>query len=130
MLTTYQGVMLATLVDHGPTRLGSLADALGTTDATASRNVDVLESQGLAERRADPDDRRGVLVAATRAGAAHVRRRRRQLVRLAERAIAGLSPHEAARLTRVLAELRALLAAADGAGIPVAAAGAVRRPPT
>jgi len=108
-LSTFQSIALAHLADHGPVRLGSLADALGTTDATASRNVDVLEREGLAERRPDPDDARGVLVAATREGAVEVRRRRRQLERLATRALAGLAPDEAARVADALVELQALL---------------------
>jgi DNA-binding MarR family transcriptional regulator len=107
-LSTFQSIALAHLVDHGPVRLGSLADALGTTDATASRNVDVLERERLAERRPDPDDARGVLVAATGEGAADVRRRRRQLERLAKRALEGLSPDEAARVADALVELRTL----------------------
>ena len=76
-LSTFQWLTLARLVDQGPVRLGSLADALGTTDATASRTVDVLEASGLAERRDDPGDARGVIVAATTDGTAEVRRRRR-----------------------------------------------------
>jgi DNA-binding MarR family transcriptional regulator len=108
-LSTFQSLVLSRLVDDGPVRLGQLADALGTTDATASRTVDVLEAHGLAERREDPDDARGVIVAATAEGAGDVRRRRRGLVRLAERALADLTPAEASRVTAALVELRALL---------------------
>jgi len=50
-----------------------------------------------------------VLVAATREGAVEVRRRRRQLERLATRALAGLAPDEAARVADALVELQALL---------------------
>ena len=108
-LSTFQSLVLSALVDRGPVRLGSLADALGTTDATASRNVDVLERQGLVERCPDPEDARGVIVAATVDGVAEVRRRRRQLERLAKRALEGLSPAEARRVTDALVELRSLL---------------------
>ena len=108
-LSTFQAIVLSALADQGPVRLGSLADALGTTDATASRNVDVLERQGLAERRPDPDDARGVIVAATSEGLADVRRRRRQLERLAQRALDGLSPDEARRVADAIVELRTLL---------------------
>ena len=90
-------------------RLGSLADAVGTTDATASRTVDVLEAFGLAERRDDPDDARGVIVAATTDGVAEVRRRRRRLVSLAGRALGDLTPAEASRVTAALIELQVLL---------------------
>jgi DNA-binding MarR family transcriptional regulator len=108
-LSTFQSLLLSALVDQGPVRLGSLADALGTTDATASRTVDVLERHGLAERRPDPDDARGVIVAATAEGCAEVRRRRRQLERLAARALAGLSADEAQRVEDALVELQVLL---------------------
>ena len=108
-LSTFQSIVLSALADHGPVRLGSLADALGTTDATASRNVDVLERHGLAERRPDPDDARGVVVAATSEGLAEIRRRRRQLERLAQRALDGLSADEARRVADALVELQTLL---------------------
>jgi DNA-binding MarR family transcriptional regulator len=108
-LSTFQALTLARLVDEGAVRLGSLADALGTTDATASRTVDVLEQRGLAERSPDPDDARGVIVAATKEGKAEMSRRRRGLERLAARALADLSADEASRVTRALVDLRALL---------------------
>ena len=108
-LSTFQAIVLSALADQGPVRLGSLADTLGTTDATASRNVDVLERQGLAERRPDPDDARGVIVAATSEGLADVRRRRRQLERLAQRALDGLAPDEARRVADAIVELQTLL---------------------
>jgi DNA-binding MarR family transcriptional regulator len=109
ILSTFQAIALSALADQGPVRLGSLADALGTTDATASRNVDVLERQGLAERRPDPEDARGVIVAATSAGLADVRRRRRQLEQLAQRALDGLTPDEASRVADAIVELQTLL---------------------
>ena len=108
-LSTFQWLTLARLADQGPVRLGSLADALGTTDATASRTVDVLEASGLAERRDDPGDARGVIVAATTDGTAEVRRRRRTLVSLAGRALGDLTPAEAQRVTAALIELQVLL---------------------
>ena len=108
-LSAFQSMALTALADNGPVRLGFLADALGTTDATTSRNVDVLERQGLAERRPDPDDARGVIVAATDDGVAEVRRRRRQLERLTRRALEGLSRDEARRVADALVQLQVLL---------------------
>ena len=58
-LSTFQSIALSAVADDGPLRLGTLADALGTTDATASRTVDALEDRGLAERRPDPGRRAG-----------------------------------------------------------------------
>ena len=108
-LSTFQSLALASIVDLGALRLGSLADALGTTDATASRTVDVLELHGFAARRPDSDDGRGVLVEPTSAGRDEVRRQRRRLTRLAERALRDLGPAETARVTAALVELRVLL---------------------
>ena len=49
-LSTFQSLALTSLVDLGARpRLGSLADALGTTDATRRANVDVLELHGFAD---------------------------------------------------------------------------------
>lgn len=108
-LSTFQAVALASVVDRGRMRLGSLAESLGTTDATASRTVDVLESHGLAARTPDPGDGRGVIVAATAEGRSDVRRRRRRLERLADRALGDLTPDEARRVAAALADLQALL---------------------
>ncbi len=108
-LSTFQSLALAAIVDLGAVRLGSLADALGTTDATASRTVDVLELHGFAARRPDTGDGRGVLVEPTAPGRVEVRRRRRRLTRLAERALGDLGPAEASRVTAALVELRVLL---------------------
>ena len=100
-LSTFQAIALSALADRGPFRLGSLADTLGTTDATASRNVDVLERQALARRGDDH--------AATSEGLADVRRRRRHLERLAQRALDGLAPDEARRVADAIVELQTLL---------------------
>lgn len=108
-LSTVQALTLAAVVDHEAVRLGALADALGTTDATASRTVDALELRGLARRRPDTGDGRGVVVEPTTAGKDAVRRRRRRLVRLADRALGDLTPEEARRVASLLDELRVLL---------------------
>lgn len=108
-LSTFQAVALGVLVDRGPLRLGVLADALGTTDATASRTVDVLTAHDLAERRVDPVDGRGVLVAATPAGLDSVDLRRRRLALLLESLAGGMAPDEGERLVGLLEELSRLL---------------------
>lgn len=108
-LSTFQGVALTVLVDSGPVRLGALADALATTDATASRTVDVFTTLGLAERRPDPTDRRGVVVTATAAGRTAVRRRRARLAALVQQLVVDMHPGEGGRLADLLGELRELL---------------------
>jgi DNA-binding MarR family transcriptional regulator len=82
-LTPTQRSALAALVDDGPLRLGALADAIATTDATASRTAQALERIGLVERAPDAADGRGVRLAATPEGkrvVASARRRLRQSV--------------------------------------------------
>ena len=67
------------LLGRGPMRVGALAHALGTDPSTVSRQVTTLVEAGLVERRADPDDGRSHLLAATESGAERcvVGRRRR-----------------------------------------------------
>jgi DNA-binding MarR family transcriptional regulator len=112
-LSTFQAIALGVLVDHGPLRLGALAEALTTTDATASRTIDVLELHGLAARSEDPEDRRGVLVAATGAGEEAVETRRRRSALLLESLAADMGPAEGRRLVGLLEELSALLERRD-----------------
>lgn len=108
-LSTFQAIALGVLVDRGPLRLGALADELRTTNATASRTIDALEAHGLAARHDDPEDRRGVLVAATPAGEASVALRRRRAALLLESLVAGMEPAEGERLIALLEELSGLL---------------------
>jgi DNA-binding MarR family transcriptional regulator len=108
-LSTFQGVALGVLADAGPLRLGAFAEALRTTDATASRTIDALAASGLAERRDDPADGRGVLVSATDDGHRAITRRRRRLALLVEDLVADMEPPEGRRLTELLGELSELL---------------------
>ena len=70
-----QGVALVTVAAE-PLRLRALAERIGTTDATASRTVDALESAGLVRRASAPDDGRGVVVHVTPAGRRRLEERR------------------------------------------------------
>jgi DNA-binding MarR family transcriptional regulator len=115
-LSTFQAITLGVLVDRGPLRLGALADGLRTTDATASRTIDALEAHGLAARRDDPVDRRGVLVAATAAGEASVSLRRQRAALLLESLVAGMEAAEGERLVALLEELSGLLERREDGG--------------
>lgn len=59
---------LSVLVQNGPMRMGELAEALHITPATATRAVDCLVDQGLAERVKAVDDLRSILVSVTEEG--------------------------------------------------------------
>ena len=108
-LSTFQAIALRFLVDAGPMRLGALADTLRTTDATASRTIDVLAAHQLARREPDPLDARGVIVGATVAGHHAVDRRRVRLALLLEALAADMNPPEGERLVELLGELSELL---------------------
>lgn len=58
------------LIADGPRRIGALAEDLGVNQSNASRLVDRLAGQGLAERTRDTADARASLVALTPAGRA------------------------------------------------------------
>jgi DNA-binding MarR family transcriptional regulator len=108
--TTTQQLALAAVVDDGPLRLRELAEAIGTTKATATRSTDVLEAAGLVERLPDPEDGRSILIRATRAG---LQARRDSLERLAtmlERLLLALEPEERFRFVELVSELDGLLA--------------------
>lgn len=108
-LSTFQAIALGFLVDAGPMRLGALADTLATTDATASRTIDVLVGHQLVYRQPDPVDRRGVIVGATIAGHNAVDQRRVRLALLLEALAANMDVAEGARLVDLLADLSELL---------------------
>jgi DNA-binding MarR family transcriptional regulator len=101
-LTSTQRAALIAIVDGGALRLGAVADALGTTDATATRTVQGLERLGLVERTPVTNDRRGIQVAATAEGRKVVARGRRRLAG----AVANVVPAaDQARLAALLREL-------------------------
>ena len=67
-LTQARRSALSVIVLGGPRSLGALAAAEGVAGPTMTRIVDGLVSAGLAERAADPDDGRAVVIAPTAAG--------------------------------------------------------------
>ena len=59
---------LELLAQHDGLRVGELADRVGVDDTTATRLVDRLEDQGLAQRHSEEADRRATLVELTDEG--------------------------------------------------------------
>lgn len=58
-------VLLKNLLHLGPSRSRALAEAVHSDPSTVSRQVAALVSDGLVERRADPEDGRASLLAVT-----------------------------------------------------------------
>jgi DNA-binding MarR family transcriptional regulator len=112
-LTTTQALALLTLADEGPLRLGALADRIATTDATASRTVDVLQRAGFARRVPDPADGRGITVEPTAEGRREVVRRRKRMAAMVGELLKGLRPAEQRRFVDLLDDLNELLVAAE-----------------
>lgn len=71
-LTASQSSVMSTLVDRGPLRMGELAALEGVQLPSATSVVNGLVKLDLVERRADPADRRAVVIDLTRKGRAQV----------------------------------------------------------
>jgi DNA-binding MarR family transcriptional regulator len=78
--------ILCRLVDEGPQRLGTLAQAFGLDPSTITRQVQALEQAGLVARHPDPTDRRASLLDLSEEGRevlVATRARRRQWLQVA-----------------------------------------------
>ncbi|MFD9423645.1 MULTISPECIES: MarR family winged helix-turn-helix transcriptional regulator [unclassified Streptomyces] len=67
-VTLPQFRLLVVLSTHGDAKLVALAERLGVNPSTAMRMLDRLITAGLAERRANPADRRETVLSVTPAG--------------------------------------------------------------
>jgi DNA-binding MarR family transcriptional regulator len=106
-MTATQKLALIEVAVVGPLRLRNLAARMDTTPATASRAVDTLEEYGFAERRADPDDGRAILIGATAKGRRWSERRRALILAVLKDVGAEIaSPRVTAEIARLNAALR------------------------
>jgi len=102
-------VILRRLQQDGPQNVSALATALNLDGSTVTRQVTALQKDGLIERRRDPDDGRGTVIAATDTGLHQV-----DMVRQARRELYGsvlraYSPDERRELARTLERFTAAL---------------------
>jgi DNA-binding MarR family transcriptional regulator len=104
---------LYTLERDGPQRITHLAALHGVTQPSMTALVTKLEDLGLAERRSDPSDGRGVLVALSPTGERYVEERRQAGANGLVRLIDDLPDDQAASLRDALPALRALAALGD-----------------
>jgi DNA-binding MarR family transcriptional regulator len=100
--------VLASLFRAGaPHRLTptALSEALLLSNGAMTNRVDRLETAGLVARRADPADRRGVLVELTRRGRAVVERLVVATIGTEVELLSGLTPRQRATLAALLKRL-------------------------
>jgi DNA-binding MarR family transcriptional regulator len=93
------------LWEAGPQRQSSLIKLLDLDPSTVTRMVQRLEQAGLVTRRADPDDRRAVLVETTPAGGALRHEVEQVWQELEDRTLAGLTEGDRNDLAPLLALL-------------------------
>ena len=93
------------LVEHGPVRLGDLAEKLHIAPRSTTEVVDELQRRGLVERHPDPADRRATLVALTDAGRSAAIAIREARTAEAARFFGTLSPDDRHHLGRILGGL-------------------------
>lgn len=97
---------LRVLNHHGGMHLSDLSKRLNIAPRSATEVVDALESRGLAERRADPGDRRATVVELTEQGTTVLAAIRAASGTEAERIFDRLSPADRDQLARILRELQ------------------------
>jgi DNA-binding MarR family transcriptional regulator len=97
---------LRTLARHGTMRLSELSDRLQIAPRTATEVVDALQARDLVRRRADPADRRAILVEVTERGAGMLAEIRATRGTEAGRTFGRLGPADRAELARILSQLR------------------------
>jgi DNA-binding MarR family transcriptional regulator len=100
---------LATLERRGPSRITELADARSVTQPAMTGLVSRLVAQALVVRSADPDDRRGVLVALTAEGSALLAARRRERAQALAALLEDLDTADRAALAAALPALNRLV---------------------
>ena len=99
---------LSVVVFAGPLSLRALAAAEQVRPPTMSRIVDHLLAAALVTRSVDPDDRRGVCIAATPEGRRVMEQGRARRVEALTRRLAGLSAADRRLLARVVPLLETL----------------------
>jgi DNA-binding MarR family transcriptional regulator len=103
---------LSVLTFGGPMSLSALARAEQVTPATMSKLVSDLEAAGLAAKRVDRADKRGVRIEATAKGKALMEAGRRRRLALLQQRLTKLTREERAQLQQAAA-LMLRVAAAD-----------------
>ena len=109
-ISVTQCYALETLVEHGPLRLGGLADRLFLDKSTTSRVVATLVKKGYVQQRPDATDARAVAISATGRGEKLCARINADLVDQQRQLLEDLEPSVRAGVVEVV---RRLARAAD-----------------
>jgi DNA-binding MarR family transcriptional regulator len=115
-MTATQRIALVEIGEDGPLRVNDLAHRMGTSAATASRAVDVLETLGLVTRAPEVGDRRALSIGLSPSGRALLDDRLRRAGAAFEPAVSELSPDERRTLLGLLERMTEALR--DGPGAP------------
>jgi DNA-binding MarR family transcriptional regulator len=107
-ITAQQAALLINAA-RGQTSPKQLTLLLGTDTAGMTRLLDRLEAKGLARRRANPEDRRALVIEVTKEGQALVPHVAPVFGRTAQHLLAGFSPAEISQLTGLLQRMLANL---------------------
>jgi DNA-binding MarR family transcriptional regulator len=99
----YSYPLLVRLEQSGPLRLGQLAELLGVSKPTVSRQVTRLVAAALVLVAEDPDDSRSGLVTLTRAGRAQVQEVRARRTAPLREVLTGWDERDRARFAELLA---------------------------
>ena len=98
-------VILRLLQASGPLNVSALADRLNLDGSTVTRQVTALEKDGLVQRRPDPRDGRGTVIAPTGTGLAQVDAVRRARREVYDVVLGDWSPGDRAQLASTLQRL-------------------------
>ncbi len=99
---------LSVLVYAGPMQLRALAEVEEVRSPTMTGLVQALVEEGLVKKSADPDDRRAVVLSATRKGKSALQRARQRRLDLLETALASLSKGQLKTLLQATEILKGL----------------------
>ena len=120
-ISVTQCYALETLVEHGPLRLGALADRLFLDKSTTSRVVGALVKKGYAGQSADADDARAIALSATRQGRALYARITGDLIAQQKQLLSDLDPDVREGVVNVIRRLAQAADARFRSGVSVGA---------
>jgi len=107
---TYQQYNVLRVIDtEGPTGQADVARRLMVSAPVVTRLATALVEAGLVERRADPNDRRAVMLSLTTTGRRRSRAMRRDLLAAARELLEPLPEERRAAIASALEELQVLL---------------------